>query len=87
MKDTHRLHDTIMVVKLVEADYENGVFRPAERLSLRSGERVNLIVLRRPDPARWNLERIAETDSSDDLPLAQEGLDDWASTLDAEDKR
>ena len=50
-----------MVVRLVEAQYEDGVLRPAERLSLRSGERVNLIVVRRPDPGRWDLARLART--------------------------
>ena len=34
----------------VEAPYEGGLLRPTEPLSLRSGETVELIVLRRPDP-------------------------------------
>ena len=42
-------------VRLVEAHYENGVLRPVERLGLRSGECVSLMVVRRPDPRRWDL--------------------------------
>src|SRR5579863_2330947 len=46
-----------MIVRLVEAHYENGLRRPLERLGLRPGERVRLIVIRRPDPGRWDLAR------------------------------
>ena len=73
--------DTIMVVRLVEAQYEDGVLRPARRLSLRSGERVNLIVVRRPDPGRWDLARFAKTGNGDDNALAEQGLAEWASAL------
>ena len=38
---------TIVVVRLVEARYENGVLLPVDRLGLRPGESVNLIVVRR----------------------------------------
>ena len=58
-----------MVVRSVEAHYENGVLRPAERLSLLPGERVKLIVMRRPDSSRWDLAKLAKTGSGDDLPL------------------
>src|SRR5437879_3528091 len=68
-----------MVVRLVEAQYEDGVFRPTERLSLRSGERVNLIVVRRPDPGRWDLARLSKTGGED--ALYEEGLAEWASAL------
>jgi predicted DNA-binding antitoxin AbrB/MazE fold protein len=76
----------MMVVKLVEAQYENGVLRPAERLGLRPGERVKLIVMRRPDPGRWDLARLAKTGSGDDLPLAEQGLADWANSLEATER-
>ena len=75
-----------MSVRLVEALYQNGVLRPAERLGLRSGERVNLIVVRRPDPARWDLARLARTGNGDDLTLAEQGLAEWASALEAKDR-
>ena len=45
----------MMIVRLVEAQYEDGVLRPVERLGLRSGERVSLMVVRRPDPRRWDM--------------------------------
>jgi predicted DNA-binding antitoxin AbrB/MazE fold protein len=73
-----------MVVRLVEAQYEDGVLRPAERLSLRSGERVNLIVVRRPDPGRWDLARLAKTRCGE--ALAEQGLAEWASALEDEEK-
>ena len=70
-----------MVVRLVEARYENGVFLPAERLSLRSGESVSLIVVRRPVAGRWDLAKLAKAGSADDLALAEQGLAEWASAL------
>jgi len=70
-----------MVVKLVEARFENGVLRPAERLGLLPGERVKLIVMRRPDPGRWDLARLAKTVNGEDLSLAEQGLADWADSL------
>jgi predicted DNA-binding antitoxin AbrB/MazE fold protein len=75
-----------MVVRLVEAQYENGVLRPSERLSLRQGERVNIIVVRRPDPGRWDLARLEKTGNGDDLALAEQGLEEWVSELEAKDR-
>ncbi|MBI2894416.1 MAG: antitoxin family protein [Deltaproteobacteria bacterium] len=43
----------------IEARYEDGVLKLAKPVSLRAGERVRLIVLRRPDPDRWDLGRLA----------------------------
>lgn len=77
-------HDTMMVVRSVEAQYENGVLRPTERLGLRAGERVSIIVVRRPDPARWDLARLAKTGVEDEL--ADQGLAEWARALEAEDQ-
>ena len=68
----------------VEALYENGLLRPAKPLNLRSGERVGLIVVRQPDPSRWDLARLAATSAEDD-ELATAGLDAWAADLDHED--
>jgi predicted DNA-binding antitoxin AbrB/MazE fold protein len=75
-----------MVVRLIEAQYENGVLRPVERLGLRSGERVNLMVVRRPDPRRWDLVRLSSTSNQEDLSLSEQGLGDWASSLDATER-
>lgn len=75
-----------MVVRLVEAQYDKGVLRPAERLGLRSGERVNLIVVRRPDPGRWDLARLAKTGDGDDLGLAEQGLAEWESALETTER-
>ena len=76
-----------MVVRLVEAQYENGVLRPVERLGLRSGERVNLMVVRRPDPRRWDLARLSSTSNQEDLSLSEQGLAEWANSLDATEQR
>lgn len=73
-------------MRLVEARYEDGLLRPTEPLPLRPGERVNLIVVRRPDPGRWDLDRLAKIANEGDLALAEQGLADWAETLDREDR-
>jgi len=46
---------------------------------------VRLIVLRRPDPKRWDLHKLAAT-TDEDLELTEAGLDWWAEQLDSEDK-
>ena len=68
----------------IDALYENGLLRPVSPLSLRAGERVAVIVVRRPDVTRWNLARLA-AHGDDDLALAEAGLDEWAAALDRED--
>jgi predicted DNA-binding antitoxin AbrB/MazE fold protein len=68
----------------IEADYEDGVLRPTKPLNLKQGERVSVVVLRRPDAGRWNLERLAEKSSSDEASLTHEGLHSWDSDLDGE---
>jgi predicted DNA-binding antitoxin AbrB/MazE fold protein len=72
---------------IIEAEFDNGVLRPIRRLPLRPGERVGLVVVRRPDPARWDLDRLAKLSGGDDQKLAEEGLGDWATALDREDQR
>ena len=74
-------------MRLVEARYEDGMLRPTEPLALRPGERVNLIVVRRPDPSRWNLDLLVKVANGGDLALAEQGLADWAEYLDSEDRR
>jgi len=70
----------------VDALYENGLLRPVSPLPLRSGERVALIVVRRPDANRWDFTRLA-AHGADDLALAEAGLDEWAAALDGKDPR
>lgn len=69
----------------VEAKYEGGLLRPAEPLPLRPGESVTLIVVRRPDPARWDMARLAAS-AAEDEELARTGLEEWADELDREDE-
>lgn len=71
---------------IIEAEFDNGVLRPVRRLPLRPGERVGIVVVRRPDPARWDLNRLSKL-SANDQKLAEEGLGDWAAALDREDRR
>jgi predicted DNA-binding antitoxin AbrB/MazE fold protein len=72
-------------VKLVDAEYENGVLRPCEALPLRPGEHVSLIVLRRSSPCRWDLAKIAQS-GLDGTVLSEQGLGQWITDLDAEDR-
>ena len=72
-------------MKIVEARYEGGLLKPTEPLPLRAGERVNLIVVRRPDPNRWNLDRLKESANEEDIALAEQGLTDWSAKLDDEE--
>ncbi len=44
------------------------------------------MVLRHPDPARWDMKRLA-VGGTEDEALASAGLDAWADALDAEDLR
>ncbi|HEY1336214.1 MAG TPA: antitoxin family protein [Bryobacteraceae bacterium] len=75
-----------MGVRVVEAQYDDGVLRPAERLSLRPGERMNLIVVRGPDPGRWDLAKLAKTTKEDAIALAEQGLAQWAADLDSTER-
>jgi len=72
-------------MRAIEARYEDGLLKPEAPLALQPGERVALIVVRHPDPKRWNLERLAKNGAADDLTLAEQGLAEWANALDAED--
>jgi predicted DNA-binding antitoxin AbrB/MazE fold protein len=76
----------LKVMRPVEASYEDGLLKPARPLQLRQGERVGIIVVRHPDPARWDLKRLAQG-ASEDEALAASGLDAWADALEAEDHR
>jgi predicted DNA-binding antitoxin AbrB/MazE fold protein len=74
---------------LIDAEFKDGVLKPAKQpakqLALRSGEHVGVLIVRRPDPARWDLQRLADL-SDEDVSLAESGLDDWAETLEREDR-
>ena len=74
-------------VASLEADFEDGVLRPVKPLRLRPGERVRIIVRRQPDPARWDLDRLAKLSTEEDLELANAGLEDWSGSLKDEDDR
>jgi predicted DNA-binding antitoxin AbrB/MazE fold protein len=54
--------------------YEEGFLKPAQSLNLRQGEKVAVLVLRHPDPASWDMKRLA-VGSAEDETLASAGLD------------
>jgi len=74
-------------MEIIEAEFADGVLRPTRRLPLRPGERVGIVLVRRPDPSRWDLDRLSKTAPTSDKALAEEGLGDWASVLDLEDQK
>ncbi len=74
-------------MRVIHARYDEGLLKPTERLALRHGEWVDLILVRKADPKRWNLSRLAEHENGEDAVLAEQGLSDWASDLDEEDRR
>jgi predicted DNA-binding antitoxin AbrB/MazE fold protein len=51
-------------MRVIEARYEEGLLRLETPLALTPGELVTLIVVRHPDPRRWNLERLAKSGAS-----------------------
>jgi predicted DNA-binding antitoxin AbrB/MazE fold protein len=75
----------VIQMTLIDAEFKDGVLNPAKPLALRSGEHVGVLIVRRPDPARWDLQRLADL-SDEDVSLAESGLDDWAETLEREDR-
>jgi predicted DNA-binding antitoxin AbrB/MazE fold protein len=68
---------------MVEAQYEDGVLRPIDHLGLRPGERVQLMVVRRPDPRRWDMARLLSASAREEVSLSEQGLSDWADSLDS----
>jgi predicted DNA-binding antitoxin AbrB/MazE fold protein len=70
----------------VDASYEGGVLKLAKPVALRTGERVTVLIIRRPDDARWNLARLSDR-AHEDVALAEAGLAEWGAALDAEDRR
>ena len=74
-------------MRIVGAHYEKGLLKPTEPLSLRQGERVNLIVVRQADKKRWDLDRLTKAVAPEELSLTELGLADWAVGLEKEDGR
>jgi predicted DNA-binding antitoxin AbrB/MazE fold protein len=74
-------------MQVVEARFESRLLKPTRPLALRPGERVHLIVVRQPDPQRWDMARLAKSHSADEAVLTEQGLEDWAASLDQEDRR
>ena len=72
-------------MRFIEARYEGGMLKPEAPLPLTPGERVALIVVRHPDPKRWDLERLAMGGTGEDRALAEQGLTEWSDALDQED--
>lgn len=70
----------------VAATYEHGSLRPERPLALKEGERVELIVVHRTEPGRWDLVRLGAA-PDEDQQLSESGLAAWADGLDAEDRR
>jgi len=73
------------IMRVIEARYEEGLLKPETPLALTQGERVALIVVRHPDPRRWDLARLAKRGTGGDRVLAEQGLAEWADALDRED--
>ena len=73
-------------MELIEAEFNEGVLRPMRRLRLRPGERVGIVVVRRPDPSRWDLARLSRVIRDED-GLTEAGLAEWETTLSREDQR
>jgi hypothetical protein len=72
-------------MRSIEAKYVDGQLRPAHPLLLRPGELVEIVSVRKPDPARWDLNRLAVC-AADDEALSSAGLDEWARALADEDQ-
>lgn len=72
-------------MEVIEAEFNDGVLRPMRRLLLRPGERVGIVVVRRPDPLRWDLARLSKVISDEDT-LTEAGLAEWETTLSHEDR-
>ena len=76
------VYGMIEAMRVIEARYEEGLLKPETPLALTPGERVALIVVRHPDPRRWDLARLAKSGAGEDRELAEQGLAEWADALD-----
>jgi predicted DNA-binding antitoxin AbrB/MazE fold protein len=71
-------------MRSVEAKYEEGTLKLTQPLPLTPGERVRVIVVRQPDPKRWDLAKLRRVDATEDLALAEAGLSDWDQAIDSD---
>ena len=71
--------------ELIEAEFNEGVLRPMRRLRLRPGERVGIVIVRRPDALRWDIARLSRVIEDEDT-LTEAGLAEWETTLSREDR-
>jgi predicted DNA-binding antitoxin AbrB/MazE fold protein len=71
-------------MEVFEAEFTDGVLRPTRHLPLRPGEKVGIVVVRRPDPSRWDLARLSKVVPEEET-LAEAGLGEWETTLRRED--
>jgi predicted DNA-binding antitoxin AbrB/MazE fold protein len=72
-------------MEVIEAEFNDGVLRPMRHLSLRPGERVGIVVVRRPDPSRWDLARLSKVVPNEET-LTEAGLSEWEAALQREDR-
>jgi len=72
-------------MEAIDARYEAGVLTPSSPLALRQGEWVRLIMRRRPDPSRWDLDRIRAAAGHVDEDLSMLSLDAWRAAPENED--
>jgi predicted DNA-binding antitoxin AbrB/MazE fold protein len=72
-------------MEVIEAEFNDGVLRPMRHLPLRPGERVGIVVVRRPDPLRWDLARLSRV-APDEEALTEAGLREWETALCDEDR-
>jgi predicted DNA-binding antitoxin AbrB/MazE fold protein len=78
---------TITPMRVIEAQFESGLLRPTNPLALRSGERVHPIVVRQPDPQRWDMARLAKSPLPEEAVLTEQGLKHWAAGLEQEERQ
>lgn len=71
-------------MRSVEAKYDEGTLKLSQPLPLSPGERVRVIVVRQPDPKRWDLAKFRAADTSEDVALSEAGLVDWERALDSD---
>jgi predicted DNA-binding antitoxin AbrB/MazE fold protein len=70
---------------VIEAEFNDGILRPMRRLPLRPGELVGIVVVRRPDPLRWDRARLSKVIPDEDT-LTEAGLAEWDTALSYEDR-
>jgi len=76
------LRAAITLVRAIEARFDNVALRP----TVRQGERVGLIVVRKPDASRWDFDKLTRAAGEQDLALAEQGLAEWVDDLEASER-